>query len=237
MNLFLIPSLFLIVSSTPNLTATQNTKKPYPPFEYQPKYEGPCPNLKGTNKWDIDTYSSHNWWQPISTPFFWNFPGSTCISAYYNATGELSNTGGVYFSVVNQCILPEQKQEISGNEYGLATGLGVENTSKNGTASVIFYQGDGIPDSEGDNYTILDTDNVSYSYVWTPTHDDDSCRPILYILVNDRNLSKKQVAGHVESAMAIIRETGWKWADKFEETLEYWPTVNCPDVPDSPFKN
>jgi hypothetical protein len=204
-----------------------------PKFETVPRYRGACPDIKGTDKWDPVVYTSHNWWQPISSPFFWNFPGTTCISATYEPTGQISSTGGVYFSVLNQGILPDQTQEKTGNQYEVANGMAVQNTAYNGTASVIFYQG--VPSTEGTNYIVMDTDNESYAYVWSAGNAGNSCRPILWMLFGDRDISESSLAGHIESAMNIIKSSGWKWAYDFEKTLEYWPSVGCPDVPDSPY--
>ena len=230
---FSILSIFILFSNT-NHVSTQ--KKPYPRWEKVPRYDGPCPDLKGTAKWDPKIYTSQNWWNSVASPSFWNFPGSSCISATYELTGEISSSGGVYFSILNQAILPEQKQEKYGSQYGIARGLAVENTNYNGTAEMLFM--DAPPDPNGDNYKILDTDNHSYAYIWTGTHGPDSCQPVLWLLFSDRNISKKDLAGHVQNAIEIIRiQSNWKWIYDFEDTLEYWPTVNCPDVPNSPYNN
>ena len=208
---------------------------PFPKFETVPRYRGACPDIQGTAKWDPATYTSHNWWQPVASPFFWNFPGTTCTSATYIPTGEYSSTGGVYFSVLNQSILPPQKQEKTNQTYGQAYGMAVQNTNYNGTASVIFFEGD--PNPDGTNYIIMDTDNETYAYVWSAASVGNSCRPILWMLFDDRNISKELLEGHVSDAMQILKDAGWKWTDEFEKTLEYWPTKDCPNPPDSPYDN
>ena len=210
----------------------------YPKFETVPKFRGACPILSGTPKWNPATYVSRNWWQPIASPFFWNFPGTTCISATYQPTGQLTSTGGVYFSVLNQGILPPQKQEKYGTEYEVANGQAVVNTAYNGTASVIFYNG--TPDPEGTNYVVIDTDNETFAYVWyaaTYGKRTKKCRPILWLFLSDRNASDGTIKYHAEQAAGIIKSSGWRYADQFAESFEYWQTRGCPDVPNSPYDN
>merc|ERR1712003_222054 len=225
----------LALASPLEITKNENlaNAEPYPKFEIPPRYPGACPDLQGTSKWNPEIYTSHNWWQPISSPFFWNFPGTTCISATYVPTGQTTSTGGVYFSVTNQGILPMQKQEKYGEQYEVANGQAVQNTAYNGTASVIFY--DGTPNPTGANYIILDTDNESYAYVWSPAVAGDECKPLLWMLFADRNLKENDLEYHVEQVTEIIEGSGWAYASQFLATLEYWPSFDCPDVPNSPY--
>lgn len=209
-----------------------------------PRYRGQCPDLSGTPIWNPAVYTSHNWWNPIASPFFWNFEGTSCQSATYIPTGEYSDDGGVYFTVINQGLLGDEQAEIYGQQRYASYGTALEDTSKTGTASVIFYEGTIDPSEPLDNYMVLDTDNVSFSYVWSCKvykHDNDprpdEIRPILWILLEDRDTSKAMLEQHVKNAMDIIRSTGWEKADEFESSIRYWNTAGCPNPPDSPYNN
>ena len=207
-----------------------------------PHYRGQCPDLTGTPAWNPDLYTSHDWWNPVASPFFWNFEGSSCRSATYIPTGEYSSQGGIYFDVINQGLLRDEQAEIYGQERYTSYGNALEDTEKSGTASVIFY--DEIPDPENpfDNYVVLDTDNLTFAYVWSCKFYDhrndprpDEYRPNLWILVADRDTSKEILAQHTKNAMDIIRSSGWEIADTFESTITYGTTTGCPDPPQSPY--
>ena len=190
----------------------------------------------------ICLYTNHNWWNPIASPFFWNFEGSTCQSATYIPTGEYSPEGGIYFQVINQGLLRDEQAEIYGQQRYASYGYALEDTDKTGTASVIFYDEMPDPNEPLDNYIVLDTDNLTYSYVWSCKfydHTNDprpnEYRPILWILLEDRDTSKAMLEQHTENAMDIIRGSGWENADAFEATIRYWNTAGCPDPPRSPY--
>merc|ERR1711936_269191 len=104
-----------------------------------------CPDVTGSTNFDAVAYMGR-WYQIAAAPFFWSNPKDTCTWANYT----LLDDGSV--KVVNSEI-----QWWSGQRF-TSTGSAVVNPNQPGTLSVAF--GPITPDPEGENYIILNTDNL-----------------------------------------------------------------------------
>merc|ERR1711976_386559 len=159
-----------------------------------------CPTVTGSSNFDADQYLG-TWFQMAVPPFFWTPDQSLCVTAQYYAPPSGSDYD---VQVVNSELEP------NGQRY-TSVGKAVINPDEPGTLSVAF--GGVTPDSEGDNYIILDTDNVNYSFVW-------SCKsfcfgrecnnsPILWILNRDHNKSAENVDSQIDAALEILAGFGY----------------------------
>jgi len=89
----------------------------------------------------------------------------------------------------------------------------------------------GNSDEFANRYTILDTDNKSYSYVWSCTSVclAAKCfanRPNLWILNRNFNLSEKEVFGQVENAFEILENSGYNTTTLYSY-MEIKNQTNC----------
>merc|ERR1711997_516103 len=159
-----------------------------------------CPEVTGSSNFNADLYLG-NWFQMAVPPFFWTPEQDICVTAQYYQPPANSDYD---VQVVNSELEPSGQRLTS-------VGKAVINPSQPGTLSVAF--GPVTPASDGDNYIILDTDNVNYSFVW-------SCKsfcfgrtcnnsPILWILNRDHNTSAESVDIQIDAALEILAGFGY----------------------------
>merc|ERR1711879_1131401 len=152
----------------------------------------------GSANFNPDLYLG-NWFQMAAPPFYWSPLDDICVTAQYYPPPAGAN----YVKVVNS--------ELRDTERVTSIGKAVVNPNKQGTLSVAF--GPVTPSPDGENYIILDTDNVNYSYVW-------SCQsicfgrkcnnsPILWILNRTHNAPAVNVDSQIDNAMAILAGFGY----------------------------
>merc|ERR1711990_787395 len=151
-----------------------------------------CPDVTGTTKFNPDLYLG-NWFQMAVPPFYWTPKQDICVTAQYYAPPAGSDYD---VQVVNSELEPSTGERVT------SVGKAVINPSQPGTLSVAF--GPVTPAADGDNYIILDTDNVNYSFVW-------SCKsfcfgrecnnsPILWILNRNHDATASDVDSQIEAA-------------------------------------
>jgi len=193
------------------------------PFPDLPEasYPGTCPNVLGSQNFDLGPYITGTWFTAAQSQFKYTYDGEVCISAsYYASSDDPNNKIDVYNSFL--------WKTTTGPRY-TQQGYAVIDTEKYGTLSVTFH-GE-ILEDDIDNYIVLDTDNNNYSYVWACQQYEDYYSPILWILNKNRGQSESEVSQQITSAIDILRDDfDWVYADEFMGLIDVKVTENCPDV-------
>merc|ERR1712046_87458 len=165
-----------------------------------------CPSVVGTTKFNPETYLG-TWFNMANAPFFWQPDADSCITAQYYLAPDNSDYD---IQVVNS--------ELSARKNSRSTSVGKASidTSTTGSLNVAFGPlNPGDSDATTDNYIILDTDNVNYSWVWSCTDHCDSdgnCdgeEPILWILNRDRHVPQNEINDQIDSALKIVQDAGF----------------------------
>jgi len=169
---------------------------PFRPDDHRLVIQGEaCPSVVGTTKFNPDTYLG-NWFQMAALPFYWSPEEDTCVTAQYYPAPAGSNYD---VQVVNS------ERQPTGNRQ-TSVGKAVINPNQPGTLGVAF--GPITPTDDMDNYIILDTDNVNYSYVWSCASycllRQCSSSPILWILNRNHNAPANNVQTQIDEALSIL---------------------------------
>ena len=212
-------------------------------------YPGTCPNIPGSQTFNLKEYTSSTWFNNAASPFFWNFPFSSCQTATYKLNkGDQKG----YISIYNSQIMA--KGEWS--RY-TAKGKALPVEGENGKLTVAFNGK--LPEEVADeresennlqgNYIVLDTDNQNYSYVFSCSNNSDKNNifnslfsmfggnknqdkhdATLWILTKDADLSKDDVKEHWDNAIDMLKnDFGWEHAEEFREEIEYLEVAGCED--------
>merc|ERR1711937_853679 len=105
----------------------------------QKAFTGRCPEVHGTEDFNLDQYVATKWWNPLASPFMFNFPGiSGCTTALYRPSE--SNPG--FIDVINSQLLFNRWR------YS-AVGFVAPSVERNGELAVAF--GGRMPDPEDPN--------------------------------------------------------------------------------------
>merc|ERR1711874_332271 len=158
-----------------------------------------CPTVVGSSNFNPTTYLG-TWFQMAIPPFFWTPSEDICVTAQYYAPPA----GADYdVQVVNS--------ELEDGERRTSVGKAVINPDQPGTLSVAF--GPVTPASDGENYIILDTDNVNYSFVWSCSSFcfGRNCNnsPILWILNRNHDADATNVNDQIDAALEVLAGFGY----------------------------
>ena len=162
-----------------------------------------CPSVTPSENFNADSYLGL-WYNLANSPFIWMDSNNTCAWAHYNLIKGETDPKDDYIRVINS--------EISARNGKRTYAIGEAYiTDTPGELSVAFFS---MPSQNADNYIVLSTDNIKYSYVWS-CHDFESeagvvgNMPILWILNRDFDYSKKMVVGQIADAMEILEAAGY----------------------------
>jgi len=190
--LLTVPLAFAAPPAIPN-----NPPSPFRPDDHRVIISGEaCPNVVGTTKFNPETYLG-TWFQMSALPFYWSPAEDICIAAQYYAAPE--GTTNYDITVVNTLLQPD-------GSVSKSVGKGIINPSQPGTLGVAF--GPVVPTDDMDNYIILDTDNVNYSYVWSCASycllRSCSSSPVLWILNRSHSAPANNVQTQIDEALSIL---------------------------------
>ena len=204
----------------------------------QKTYNGYGPKVTGSQNFDLDKYIETTWWNPAASPFNFNFKFSKCTTATYRKSDKYEN----YIDVINSQLLWKRWRYT-------ARGHAIANDAEGvkGELAVGFFGS--LPDKNDPNYYVLDTDNESFSYVWSCDQHNTSDNwfsswwmrlfgiesspkydVTLWILGKDKEISDEGKRIEIETAVGILRdEFGWKEAEEFGDSVDFLETSGCPD--------
>ena len=162
-----------------------------------------CPAITGTTKFNADQYLG-TWFNMANAPFIWQPTANTCGTAQYYTPPANTRYD---IQVVNT--------ELSArtNELFSTTGKATIQKDQPGTINVAF--GPIQPKQGMNNYIILDTDNLNYSWVWSCQNycdDEGNCdgdQPVLWILNRQRTGDSANVWAQIDAALQIVQNAGY----------------------------
>ena len=161
-----------------------------------------CPTVTPSSNFNADSYLGL-WYNLANSPFIWMDSNNTCAWAHYNLVQGETDPNDDYLRVINSEISAktEKRTYAVGEAYV---------TSTPGQLSVAFFT---MPKQNADNYIVLDTDNIGYSYVWT-CHDFEKNgvvgnMPVLWIMNRDFNYNSKYIGKQIGNAMEILKKAGY----------------------------